>query len=312
MLISILVPIYGVEKYIKQCAVSLFEQDYPNIEFIFVNDGSPDKSITILEELIENSYPDLKNRIIIINKKNEGLPMARNTAIQHAKGEYVLNVDSDDWLEKNAISSLVKEIERTGADIVYFDTFKEFKNYKRKTSEKDYHNKDKFIFIRDIINYNTHAYICSKMFRRTLYAENNILVPKYATHEDIVFSTQLVYYANSVSYLHKALYHYRRTNESSITRSNKQKRRYESLKNQLDLYEYYKNHKNADLIKEIKYIIFYIAAKYFQMYDTNILKERSYLKAEIIDSPLIPWNCRVGIIRQIWAKIYLKYFYKKN
>ena len=104
--VSILVPIYGVEQFIERCARSLFEQTYQNLEYVFVNDCTPDKSIEILTRIIEY-YPKRFNSIrIISHEKNRGIAASRNTAYDNATGEFVTIVDSDDWLELNAIELL--------------------------------------------------------------------------------------------------------------------------------------------------------------------------------------------------------------
>lgn len=107
MNVSILVPIYLVERYIKRCAISLFEQTYNNIEYIFVDDCTPDKSIEILNDII-NKYPYRKQNIKIIhNKVNLGIAAVRNICIKNASGDFVIFVDSDDYLEKDAVEKLV-------------------------------------------------------------------------------------------------------------------------------------------------------------------------------------------------------------
>ena len=98
--VSILVPIYGVERFIERCARSLFEQTYPNIEYVFVNDCTADRSVEILKELVED-YPGRKDAVkIISHEKNRGLAAARNTALENATGVFICHVDSDDWVPK--------------------------------------------------------------------------------------------------------------------------------------------------------------------------------------------------------------------
>ena len=99
---SIVVPVYGVEKYIGRCAETLFSQTYDNIQFVFVNDGTKDKSMEVLAEVLEG-YQHLKDRVVIVNKENGGLPAARKTGMEYVTGDYVLHVDSDDWLELDAV-----------------------------------------------------------------------------------------------------------------------------------------------------------------------------------------------------------------
>ena len=118
MKISILVPVYGVEKYIPQCAKTLFEQTYHDIEYIFVDDCSPDDSIVVLQQILAN-YPERKNQVHIVrHDHNRGLGAARKTAFEAATGDFVINVDSDDYLSLNAVELLVAKQQETGADIV--------------------------------------------------------------------------------------------------------------------------------------------------------------------------------------------------
>ena len=106
--VSILIPVYGVEKYIKRCAISLFEQTYSNLEFVFVNDSTCDGSIAILNETIK-LYPKREQQVKIIHhKKNRGLAASRNTAVEMATGEFLVHVDSDDWLDSKAVEVAVK------------------------------------------------------------------------------------------------------------------------------------------------------------------------------------------------------------
>ena len=118
--VSIIVPVFKVEKYIEQCARSVLGQSYPCIQFIFVDDFTPDRSIELLEALIDKEYSGLKDTITIIRKPvNEGLPQARKTGVQAATGDYIMHVDSDDWIEPDAAEKLVAKAEETGADVVY-------------------------------------------------------------------------------------------------------------------------------------------------------------------------------------------------
>ena len=117
MKVSVLVPVYGVEKYIERCAVSLFEQTYENLEYIFVDDCSPDNSIEILENVLER-YPHRKEQTTIIRlEENGGLGNARKVSFEKATGKYVTFVDSDDFVSERMIELLVSKAQETGADI---------------------------------------------------------------------------------------------------------------------------------------------------------------------------------------------------
>ena len=113
--VSVIVPVYAVEAYIAQCAESLMVQTYPAIEFIFVNDGTPDRSMEVLDAVLKR-YP--QRTVKIVNEENAGLPHARAAGLKVATGEYILHVDSDDWVEPDEVERLVARAEETGADLV--------------------------------------------------------------------------------------------------------------------------------------------------------------------------------------------------
>ena len=117
-LVSVLVPVWNVEKYIERCARSIFEQTYDNLEIIFVDDYTPDNSIPIIEDLLKDYPKRAKQTHIIHHEHNRGLSAARNTAVDACNGEFLFHVDSDDWVELNAIELLLKKQQETNADIV--------------------------------------------------------------------------------------------------------------------------------------------------------------------------------------------------
>ena len=120
--VSVLVPVYGVEKYIERCARSLFEQTMKDgIEFIFTDDCTRDRSIEILEKVVEE-YPERKSQVKIIHhEKNQGLVSARVTGLKEAVGEYVIHCDSDDWVEREMYEIMYRQAKDTDSDIVVCD-----------------------------------------------------------------------------------------------------------------------------------------------------------------------------------------------
>ena len=136
--VSVIVPIYGVESFIRQCVESLCAQDYDNYELVFVDDGSKDRSMDILSEVLE-AHPDVKGKSLIIRQENAGLPKARMTGLRAATGDYVIHVDSDDWVEPDYLSQLVRMAVEEEADVVYCDYFKEYDGKPAKVEvEKDF------------------------------------------------------------------------------------------------------------------------------------------------------------------------------
>ncbi|MBQ1280591.1 MAG: glycosyltransferase, partial [Bacteroidales bacterium] len=175
--LSLIAPIYGVEPYIEKFAKSALGQTFTDMEFIFVNDGTKDRSIEILESLIEKEFSHLKERITIINKENQGLPLARKTGMDAAQGEYILFADSDDWLEVTAAEKIMSVAEKTDADIVYYDLVKEYGDRQSIKAEKEYTAETKRQFIKNIFNYTSYGYTVTKCFRRSIYTDNKIFIP---------------------------------------------------------------------------------------------------------------------------------------
>ena len=130
--ISICIPVYGVEKYIEQCARSLFEQTIiEDVEFIFVNDCTKDKSIDILKNILREYPQRIKQTKIISHEHNSGLVAARNTALKHSTGDYIIHCDSDDWVDFDFYEKLYNQASKTDADVVFAPILIEFVNNER-------------------------------------------------------------------------------------------------------------------------------------------------------------------------------------
>jgi len=212
--VSVLVPIYNVSDYIERCAHSLFQQTFDDIEYVFVNDCTPDDSIEKLQKIIEQ-YPNRKAFVKIINhEKNRGLAAARNTAINNALGKYIQHIDSDDWVELDMIETLYAKAETEQADIVVSDIFFEYKN--KQEIARDFVSEDKDENIKNAIEQIiVHTSLCSKLVLRKLfrfsYPENLIC------GEDRLSLIKLYFFSNKIVTTNKAFYHYDKTNENSIT-----------------------------------------------------------------------------------------------
>lgn len=203
--VSILVPIYGVENKIKECLVSLFEQTYNNIEYVFVNDATPDKSIEILENVIKQ-YPKRNNCIKIIHHpQNKGLSTARNTALKHAEGEYIMHVDSDDYIDITTIEKCMNNIEN--ADIIFFGSYNKCGN---KVYKNDVKSCDTIVeYIKGVIERRISPSICGAVYKKKLYLDNNIkAIDNLFMGEDYVTKPRLLYFANDIKFLKENLYFY--------------------------------------------------------------------------------------------------------
>ena len=300
---SIIAPIYGVERYIVNCADSLLGQTYDNIQFIFVNDGTKDASIDLLNKLIDERYSSLKDRIVIVNKLNGGLPAARRTGMEYATGDYILHVDSDDWVETDMVEKIAAKAVETDSDVIYFDFFKEYSTRSKLDQEREYTSDSKMKFICGLFNYKAYGYVWNKCVKRSLYEKNDIRFPSYGMHEDIFLMAQLLYCAESIVHLPAALYHYRRDNPGSISAAKTRNRRRDSAMNMMDLYERYMtdlyNSPIRDSYGEILLRTGWLSIRYgFGFFD-----KYPYLAEHIRKLPLSLRN-KTFIVWQLITKIY--------
>lgn len=119
--VSVIIPIYGVEKFIERCVDTLMQQTLKEVEYIFVNDATPDHSMEVLQDVLAR-YPERKDCVVVATHEiNKGLPAARNTGLQMARGEYIFHCDSDDFVEPDMLETLYTEAVRKQADIVWCD-----------------------------------------------------------------------------------------------------------------------------------------------------------------------------------------------
>ena len=214
MMVSICVPVYNVEKYIERCAFSLFGQTYDDIEYIFVDDGSKDLSLQKLNETIE-LFPKRKALVKVLQHAcNRGLSAARNTAVNNCKGDFLLHVDSDDYLEKNAVEKLVEKQLETSADIVTGQAVSLNKENLFVLERAQFMNHDDFV--EDMIKPSIHHTIWGRLIRRSLYTENNVEAKEGVNiGEDLQVMSQLAYYSKNNESVWDVIYNYDCTNELS-------------------------------------------------------------------------------------------------
>ena len=215
MKISILVPVYGVEKYISQCAKTLFEQTYNDIEYIFVDDCSPDNSIAVLQQVLAN-YPRRQHQVNIIrHEHNRGLGAARKTAFDFATGDFVMNVDSDDYLSLDAVEKLVNKQKETGADIISSSYMSHFEDGTTVPHQEPHLNKDGCLKLMLIQN-TLLPHIWARLIRRNLYVEHEISsVEGINMAEDLALTPRLIHAAESISYIEDITYYYRDDSSAS-------------------------------------------------------------------------------------------------
>lgn len=218
-LVSIIIPVYNVEKYLEECLESAVNQSFKSIEIIAVNDGSTDSSLKILER-----YAEQYDNIRIINQQNMGLSGARNTGLKSAKGKYVYFLDSDDYIDLNMIEECFELAENKNLDIINFDAQvfyekgfeSDFKpNYNRSNVLKsDIYTGEKFY--QYLISKNAYkASVCLSFYRRELLQKYNLTFYEGITHEDELFSAKAFLLAKRVTYYPKGYFH-RRVRKGSI------------------------------------------------------------------------------------------------
>ena len=215
-LVSICVPVYGVESYIEQCCRSLFQQSYDRLEYIFVDDYSKDRSIDVLLKVLED-YPHRKQQVKIIHHAvNKGLSATRNTAMDAATGEYVMHVDSDDYLETDAVKLSVEKALETHADMVVFDMKIVYLDKTVYASSNA--SSDRMKYLHDIIRRDCSVCVCGALYKRSLYTSNHIRAIDGLNYgEDYVTKPKLVYYSAKIVALPLPLYNYVKYNTSSYT-----------------------------------------------------------------------------------------------
>ncbi|MEH7439022.1 glycosyltransferase [Neobacillus drentensis] len=230
--VSIIVPIYNVEKYLSRCLDSLLAQTLKEIEVIAVNDGSTDLSLKILRE-----YESQDNRIKVIDKQNGGVSSARNKGIQLSRGDYVGFVDPDDWVDPEMYMLMHKSATSEKADIVMCSYIREFGNHskiKNFNLPSEVYYKDEEVKIKvmrrligplnkEVANpelLDAWGTVWSKLYRADLIKLNNIKfmdLKKIGTNEDTLFNIEACFYAKSFIFINRPLYHYWRANSTSVT-----------------------------------------------------------------------------------------------
>ena len=256
--ISVIIPIYNAEKYLKRCLESIIEQSLKEIEIICVNDGSTDNSLEILKRLQKQD-----ERIIIINKKNNGVSRARNEALKIASGEYCLNIDSDDWIEQGYLENIYNRANKDNLDITISDIIFDFENNSKNNSIVNDLNIDinEILtgkeYIKIFFEKNAYGYTWNKLIKRELYIKNDLWYDeKIFLLEDVEILMILSYYAKKIGKLNKAYYHYIQGNNNGSQKA-KVDRLYDITTCMNNLVKFYsKNNEDEilNLIKQDKYL----------------------------------------------------------
>ena len=231
-LVSIIVPVYNVERYIEKCLGSLINQSYKNIEIICVNDGSPDNSRDIIESLMKSD-----GRIRLIDQQNQGLSGARNTGLDAAQGEYVMFLDSDDWIDPETCETAVDEIKKENAQLVMWSYVREFPSH---SLQKHIFDGERIVFegesmtalhkriagltgseLSDPGNADSAVTAWGKLFKSDVIKNNGCRFTdtKLIGTEDALFNLEAFCYIKKAVFVDRCFNHYRKDNKSSLTNS---------------------------------------------------------------------------------------------
>lgn len=289
--LSIIVPIYNVEKYLPQCLNSLIEQDFSSLEIILVNDGSTDSSGEICEY-----YSKLDNRILTIHQSNQGLSAARNKGLSIATGKYVGFVDGDDYIDKNMYKIMYSYIKRYNVDIVTCNFYHLYDSGKIIKDKTDMSNKiysgTKNVVIEMLNDKVIRNFVWSKLYKREIFYK--IRFEENKIYEDILISLPIVEQVNNILYIQNPLYYYRHR-DNSISKIKSISRIESAINNSYLRYKQI-NKKIKDLkIYNINSMLNRICCEYFENQDyleNNIFFEKfSIIIKEILQEYFNNYSC---------------------
>lgn len=213
--VSILMPVYKVEQYLKKTLDSIFAQTYQNIDYVFVNDCSPDNSLQVLKDTIREHGIDESRYVIVNHKQNEGIAVSRADCIANAKGDYVLFVDSDDWIEPEMVETLLNATSKGQIDIIGSDISSDFLNGEVRYHHENYSGTCRENMVK-CLNYDINTVLWKLLIRRRLF-DNFTITPHVDIVEDYIISVKLYFFAQTFKAVPKAMYHYVQYNQERVS-----------------------------------------------------------------------------------------------
>jgi len=252
MKISVIIPVYNKEKYIKKCLESLINQTLTEIEIICINDGSTDDSLRIIEE-----YSKQDSRIKVFSQENKGPGHARNQGLKYSKGEYIAFIDADDWIEIDSLELLYDNAKKYDSELVFFNAIEHLPN--NQLNKRTYFPED----IEGVFNYknkkdivmNNFLIVCTKLHKFSFLKENDIQFSDSELFEDVFFHIKSTINAEKITYVNKYFYNYRRTEKNT--------RQSDSIKSN-------KSFIFLDTINEIKLLL--IEKNAYEILEDNFIK----------------------------------------
>lgn len=302
--VSVLVCVYGVEKYIRKFAESLFSQTYPNIEFVIVNDGTKDRSMDILQDCLSHYPQELQERVVIYNNPNMGLAKARTFAFKHATGDYIIAVDSDDRMDEQMIEKMVAQ--SNGSDFIYCDFYFVKDGVPTRYDAPDYTAADKTKWMDDVLNWSSYSFLWDAMFSSRIISQGEFYTPICDMNEDTFAYFQILQRATSITHVKEPLYYYRVSGDSMSKSKARQKRNHiETARNFLQIRDIcLKNNWSILSQQTSDYIVKFAGWKALK-YDRHIFDEFPELTQTILKQG-VSRKYRHPIAKQILLHIYAK------
>ena len=207
--VSVIVPVYKAEKYIERCVKSLFEQTLSDLEYIFVDDYSPDKSIEVMQKVLED-YPHRKPQVKLIKHEiNQGVAAARQHGMELATGEYIIHCDPDDWAELTMYEELYQNARNSNADLVWCDFYRETESDGVKIECQIINPVTKDNLLNNLCRGKIYGATWNKLIKREILKQYGIaFIPNLNVCEDLWLIIQLLNNDITISYLNRPLYHY--------------------------------------------------------------------------------------------------------
>lgn len=214
-LLSIIIPVFKAESFIKKCAHSLMQQSLRDLQFIFVDDKGNDESISILKEVISEYPARAKDVLILENSENLGASESRNVGLQYAEGDYVTFCDGDDWIDADATETLIRHILALDVDILWTDFFLSHRSTESVQTQRCIETPEECV--KALLEERLHGALWNKIYRKELFDSNSIRFPSGRdVWEDLYTNVRLFYFAQTVDYLPRAFYHYVQYNSASL------------------------------------------------------------------------------------------------
>ena len=284
-LISVIIPIYNVEEYLSDCLESVLNQTYKNLEIILINDGSQDESGNIC-----NQFQIRDSRIKVLHNKNGGLSDARNHGLKIASGEFIIFIDSDDFVDIKYIEYLYSALKKENADMaicnyIRFNSKEEIINDNKDSSLKIYDSRECFLKYFDI-NYQSSIVVAwGKLYKKEYW--HDIEFPVGKLHEDEFTTYKLIFKAEKIVYVDKKLYFYRE-NPKSITGDKYNIKHLDAIEAFENYIEFFRNKKDDELEENIMLYYFYFLRNNIKLITQNNGDKDVIKKLKVIRNNLIP------------------------